>query len=218
MKAEIPTDDWRWPALCEKTHRYDGVFFYGVRTTGVFCKPSCASKLPRRENVSFFADAAAARSAGFRACLRCKPEDENTPTPNAVLVSGALEILQKSNGSIALADLSLKLGVGASHLQRAFKATLGVSPKQFVDHLRMENFKTQSRETDITTALYDSGFGSSRALYEKAGPDLGMTPASYRKGGKGIKIGCTFADSPLGKLLVAATDKGICSIALGEGE
>lgn len=204
-------NDWRWQIVQSKSAEFDGAFYTAVRTTGIYCKPSCTAKTPKRENVTFFASRTEAESAGFRACLRCKPNLVNAVNPNIELVSKICNLIEQSE-VVSLEELSAELNVSASHLQRVFKSALGVSPKEFADAKRIEAFKKQARQTDVTTALYESGFGSSRALYEKAGEKLGMTPATYRKGGKGMKIGYTIVDSSLGKLLVAATEKGVCAV------
>jgi len=217
--SKTAENDWRWLAVREKNRAFDGLFFFGVRTTGIFCRPSCSSKTPRPENVSYFATSAEAEKKGFRACLRCKPLNEYFPGRNAELVARALEALRNSDLEIVTtAELSAKLGVSAGHLQKIFKSVLGLSPKEVMDMMRIENFKENVKETDVTKSLYDSGFGSSRSLYEKAGERLGMTPAVYKKGGKGMKIRYTIADSPLGKLMVAATERGICAVSFGDDE
>jgi len=142
---------------------------------------------------------------------------ENTRSANAEVVMQACQFIEnKFDEEISLEFLAAELNVSPSHLQRTFKQTLGVSPKEFADTQRLNNFKKQVRQSDVTTAMYESGFGSSRALYEKATLNLGMTPATYRKGGKNLKISFMTADSSLGKLLVAATEKGVCAVAFGE--
>lgn len=209
--------DWRWQAVKDKNRDFDGAFYFGVRTTGIFCRPSCSSKTPKRENVSFFADTDEAEEAGFRACLRCKPKGGYSPGASAELVVRAFELLRSEDIEIATVDdFSSRLEVSTGHLQKTFKSVLGVSPKEVLDMYRIEKFKENVRESDVTTSLYDSGFGSSRSLYEKAAERLGMTPAVYKKGGKGVRIRYTITDSPLGKLLVAATDKGICMVSFGD--
>jgi AraC family transcriptional regulator of adaptative response/methylated-DNA-[protein]-cysteine methyltransferase len=211
--------DWRWKAVKAKNPEFDGVFYFGVRTTGIFCRPSCTSRTPKRQNVSFFVTPTEAEKAGFRACMRCKPKSNYHPSPAALLIKKAFELLKPDNDEIlTVEELSNRLEVSPGHLQKTFKAVLGLSPKEVIDMLRIENFKRNVRETDVTTSLYDSGFGSSRSLYEKAGQSLGMTPATYKKGGKGMKINYTVADSPLGKLMVAATERGICAVSFGDSE
>jgi AraC family transcriptional regulator of adaptative response/methylated-DNA-[protein]-cysteine methyltransferase len=211
--------DWRWMAVRSRNPEFDGVFYFGVQTTGIFCRPSCSSRSPKRENVSFFATPAEAEVAGFRPCLRCKPTREYCPGPAATLVTRAFEILRSDEDEIpTIDDLASRLEVSSGHLQKTFKAVVGLSPKEVTDMMRIENFKKNVKRADVTTSLYDSGFGSSRSLYEKAGETLGMTPATYKKGGKGMKIRYTIADSPLGKLMVAATERGICSVSFGDDE
>ncbi len=212
-------NDMRWQAVRSKNREFDGVFYFAVQTTGIFCRPSCTSRSPKRENVSFFISPDEAEKAGFRACLRCKPRNEYFPGAGAELIIRAFEFIQADAIDIPTTEeLSSHLNVSPGYLQKTFKAVLGLSPKEILDMIRIENFKQKVRETDVTTSLYDSGFGSSRSLYEKAGETLGMTPAIYRKGGKNMKIGYTIVDSPLGKLMVAATEKGICSISFGDNE
>lgn len=209
--------DWRWRAVETKNADFDGVFYFGVQSTGIFCRPSCSSKRPKRQNVSFFITPADAEKAGFRACLRCKPKERYLPSASAVLIEKAFEtLLAKETEGLSVDELSNQLSVSPGHLHKTFKAVMGLSPKEVIDMLRIENFKKNVRETDVTTSLYDSGFGSSRSLYEKAGEKLGMTPATYKKGGKDMKIKYTIVDSPLGKLMVAATVKGICAVSFGE--
>ena len=211
--------DWQWQAVATKNRELDGVFYFGVRTTGIFCRPSCSSRQPKRENVAFFITANEARNAGFRACFRCKPLEAEIQDPAAELIANALRFLKTKELEFAtVEDLASELQVSSGHLQKTFKNLIGVTPKEVMDMFRLENFKDSVRGADVTTSLYDSGFGSSRSLYEKAGERIGMTPAVYKKGGKGITIGYTIADSPLGKLLVASTDKGICAVSFGDSE
>ena len=211
--------DWRWHAVKTKNSEFDGIFYFGVQTTGIFCRPSCSSKTANRQNVSFFATPVDAEKAGFRACLRCKPKNEYFPGAGATLIQKAFEILRSDQTEIPTIDeLSRRSNVSPGHLQKTFKAILGLSPKEVIDMMRIENFKKNVRETDVTTSLYESGFGSSRSLYEKAGERLGMTPATYKKGGKDMSINYTIVDSRLGKLMVAATEKGICAVSFGDDE
>lgn len=209
--------DWRWQAVMDKNRDFDGIFFFAVRTTGIFCRPSCSSKTPKRENVSFFAKPDEAENAGYRACLRCKPKSGYLPGRSAELVARAFTAFKSDNTEIAnVEELASILDVSSGHLQKTFKSVLGLSPKEVLDMHRIEKFKENVKESDVTTSLYDSGFGSSRSLYETAAEKMGMTPAVYKKGGKGVKIGYTIADSPLGKMLVAATNRGICAVSFGD--
>src|SRR6478735_2776288 len=198
---KLMTTDWRYTVVKNKNAAFDSVFYFAVRTTGIFCRPSCSSRTPKPENVTFFDSTTDAKRAGFRACLRCKPADERQVDKNAALVAEAFKAMRNSEDeSLTIDELSKKLEISSGHLQKVFKAVLGLTPKEVMDMMRIENFKENVRETDVTTSLYESGFGSSRSLYEKAGERLGMTPATYKKGGKGMKIDYTIVDSPLGKM------------------
>ena len=212
-------NDWRYSIVKNKNSSFDGLFYFAVKTTGIFCRPSCSSRTPKSENVSYFETTTAAESAGFRPCLRCKPTDAFHVDKNASLIARAFEALNNEEEEIeTIEELSRKLDISSGQLQKVFKAVLGLTPKEVMDMMRIENFKESVRDTDVTTSLYDSGFGSSRSLYEKAGERLGMTPATYKKGGKGMKIDYTIVDSPLGKMLVARTERGICSVSFGDDE
>lgn len=211
--------DWRWVAVRDRNAEFDGLFYFGVQTTGIFCRPSCSSKTPKPQNVLFFDTPKDAEAAGLRACLRCKPLDKYFPGRNAEIIANAFRALRDAETeSATIEELSGHLGVSPGHLQKTFKTVLGLSPKEVMDMIRIENFKENVRGTDVTTSLYESGFGSSRSLYEKAGARLGMTPAVYKKGGKGMRINYTIADSPIGKMLVAATERGICAVSFGDDE
>ena len=201
--------------MASKNRDFDGAFFTGVRTTGIYCKPSCPAKLPKPENVTFFATCAAAEIAGFRACLRCRPQLSNQRSIEAELVIKVCDSIE-NNAEISLEFLARELDISQSHLQRAFKNALGVTIKEFADARRLETFKRAVKQTDVTGAMYESGFGSSRQLYEKSGENLGMTPATYKRGGNGMTINFAIADTNLGKMLVAATNKGVCKIAFGD--
>ncbi|MGH9915695.1 MAG: bifunctional transcriptional activator/DNA repair enzyme AdaA, partial [Pyrinomonadaceae bacterium] len=191
----VSVAEWRWQIVQTRNPEFDGAFFFAVTSTGIYCKPSCAARRSKRENTIFFATCEKAEEAGFRACLRCHPTIENPRSANIKLIAQACETIERNDGKISLELLAAELKVSASHLQRTFKNALGVSPKEFAAAQRYNNFKKQVRQTDVTTAIYESGFGSSRSLYEKASENLGMTPATYRKGGKGIRISFAMADS-----------------------
>jgi AraC family transcriptional regulator of adaptative response/methylated-DNA-[protein]-cysteine methyltransferase len=208
--------DVLWQAVRNRDARFNGAFVFGVRTTGIFCKPSCSAKPAKRENVVFFEAIGAAQHAGFRACMRCKPESVKAVDPQVELVLRACEMLD-SDEQVALDAIADKLGLSTSHFQRTFKELVGVSPKKYAEAKRMERFKSELRAgSDVTTAMYDAGYGSSRGLYEKAASGLGMTPATYKKGGKGMQINYIVTDCELGKLLVARTPRGICSVTFGD--
>lgn len=206
-----------WKAVQTRDARYNGAFVYGVDSTKIYCKPSCSSKLPKRENARFFASFENAEAKGFRACLRCQPQGERV-NPQTEIVLRACEILEREE-QISLEDLGAAVGLSATHLQKIFKEIVGVSPKKFAEMKRLEKFKSEiKRGNDLTSAIYESGFGSSSRLYENVSEKLGMTPRVYAKGGENMKIRYTIADCDLGKLLVARTAKGVCAVTFGDDE
>lgn len=205
-----------WQAVAGKDARFDGAFVFGVRTTGIFCRPSCSARRPKRENVQFFAEVREAEACGFRACLRCKPTTAAEADPVVQKVVTACRELEEFPEA-TLTDLADTAGMSTYHFQRKFKEIIGVSPKKYSEAIKMERFREEVRSGgDVTGAMYGAGFGSSRGLYEKAAEGLGMTPAAYKKGGAGMKINYTVTDSELGKLLVARTKRGICSVTFGD--
>jgi AraC family transcriptional regulator, regulatory protein of adaptative response / methylated-DNA-[protein]-cysteine methyltransferase len=204
----------QWRQVMERDARQDGRFVFAVRTTGIYCRPSCPSRRPRRDSVEFFADPRQAERAGYRACLRCKPTEISA---QARAVTRARQLLDEAEGVVTLAELSKTVGVSPFHLQRLFKRAAGLSPREYQSARRMQQVKRGLRKgDDVTTALYDAGFGSPSRLYEKTGQHLGMTPGTYRRGGAGIAIQYAIVLSPLGRLLVAATERGLCSVRFGE--
>lgn len=220
MAAEItiqsaPVDAWH--AVQRRDASFDGRFVYAVRTTGVYCRPSCAARRPHRENVAFYASPGDAERAGFRPCLRCDPLGQSSPSAIADAVGRARAYLDKNSGrTVSMAELARRIGVSASHLQRSFKRIVGVTPKHYQAAQRIEQFKSRLRAGDtVSRATYEAGFGSSSRVYERADAALGMTPATYRRGGAGTRIRYTIATSPIGKVLVATTDRGVCAVELG---
>src|SRR5438132_370166 len=208
-------DDERWAAVTERDWAYDGAFVSGVLSTGVYCRPSCPARRPARERVVFFDTPDDAEAAGFRACKRCDPRGEKPD--RAQLMKEICGLLDGENvGRTTLAALASRFGVSRYHLQRTFKRAMGLSPHQYAAARRVERLKDGLRNgSDVTGALYDAGYGSSSRLYESAGATLGMTPATYRRRGSGMNIRYTILDSPLGRLLVAATERGVCSVKMG---
>ncbi len=213
----FPDEETCWQAVLSRDAGYNGVFFYAVRSTGVYCRPTCPSRRPGRAQVIFFPTAQAARQAGFRACLRCQPDQPEDPA--AALASRAVHLIESSPAPLTLSELGSRLGVSPFHLQRTFKAATGLTPRQYAAAHRARRFREQVRAApDVTAALYASGYNDSSRLYESAPGYLGMTPAAYRQGGKGMRIAYTIIDSPLGRLLVAATGAGICSVQMGDSD
>ncbi|MDD1791199.1 bifunctional DNA-binding transcriptional regulator/O6-methylguanine-DNA methyltransferase Ada [Burkholderia gladioli] len=213
MPTPYSTDEARWEALVARDADADGAFFYAVKTTGVFCRPTCASRMPRRENVSFFDDPAAARAAGFRACKRCQPERE----PREVeIVRRACAVLDASDRA-TLAELSAAVHVSPFHLQRLFKRVVGVSPRQYQAARRGAALRDALEGgAPVTRAAVDAGYQSSSRVYEAVPRELGMAPSAFRRKGAGLRIEYATASTPLGQVLVAATERGICKIAFGD--
>ena len=218
--GDVPhgTADRFWLAIQTRDAGFDGLFYYGVHTTGVFCRPACPSRRPRRANVSYFALPEAARAAGFRACLRCRPDGADPRDPQAELVQSVCRLIERATEERPDLDaVGEQLRLSRSHLQRLFKKLMGITPREYAEALRLDRFKGGVRGgRSVADSLYEAGYGSSSRLYEKASAQLGMTPATYRKGGRGMTISYTIADCPLGLLLVAATERGVCSVQLGD--
>ncbi len=204
-----------WKAVQNNDPRFNGAFVYAVNSTGIYCKPSCSSRLPKRENVAFFDSFETAENKGFRACLRCKPQSE-TVNPQTEIVLRACELLETEE-QISLEDLGAQLNLSAAHLQKVFKEIIGVSPKKYAEIKRLEKFKNEIKSGgDVTNAIYESGFNSSSRLYENVSAKLGMTPKTYAQKGKNMTINYTITDCDLGKLLVARTEKGVCAVTFGD--
>jgi len=209
-------DHDRWEAVLARDRRADGSFVYAVRSTGVYCRPSCPSRRPRRDRVDFFEQPADARAAGFRACRRCRPDSDVSVDPWIDKVRRACVYLANVDGHPSLAMLAVRLGGSPYHLQRNFKRLVGVTPREYAEAARLRKVKHGLRRArDVTTAILDAGYGSSSRFYERAVPKLGMSPSSYRRGGAGATITYTTVPSPLGRLLVAATPRGACSVKMG---
>jgi AraC family transcriptional regulator, regulatory protein of adaptative response / methylated-DNA-[protein]-cysteine methyltransferase len=204
-------------AVAAHDRSMDGVFYYAVLTTGIYCRPSCPSKRPRRENVVFFRAREAAERAGFRPCKRCKPEAA-AGDPNAQLVEKVCRHIDAHPGEpVTLEALGRALGMSPFHLQRTFKALTGITPRAYSDSRRLNSLKAGLREGhSVTRSLYDAGYGSSSRLYENASAHLGMTPSRYRKQGSGVAIHFTVAPTPIGQMLIAATERGICAVQFGD--
>ena len=207
-----------WQAVNANDARFDGAFYLGVKTTGIYCRPSCRARTPKRENVAFFATWNDAERFGLRACLRCKPKNGEMADPQIEKILKVCELL-RADDAYSLDELAVEVGLSPYHLQRSFKEIIGVSPKKYSEAKRMERFKSELREgSDVTAAMYDAGFGSSSRLYEKAAENMGMTPAAYKKGGQGVTINYSITDCELGRILVARTIKGLCNVAFADND
>jgi AraC family transcriptional regulator, regulatory protein of adaptative response / methylated-DNA-[protein]-cysteine methyltransferase len=212
-------DDIRWQSVLTRDRSADGTFVYAVRSTGVYCRPSCPSRRPRREVVAFFTDSTRAEQAGFRACRRCRPREAQAPDPWIEKIRRACVYLANVEGHPSLATLARRVGGSPYHLQRNFKRLVGVSPREYADAVRLRKVKTGLRRGDpVTGAMLDAGYGSSSRFYERAVPKLGMSPSAYRRGGAGMSIKYAIVDSPLGRLLVGATERGVCAVAMGTSD
>jgi AraC family transcriptional regulator, regulatory protein of adaptative response / methylated-DNA-[protein]-cysteine methyltransferase len=215
-----------WQAVQTRDRGADGAFVYAVRSTGIYCRPSCPSRKPGREQVVFFPLPEAAEQKGFRACQRCRPRATRLHDPRSeavAVVCRQIETHIRNEGDdegksrLTLSTLSAGVGMSPHQLERAFRRVMGITPRQYADAERMRRLKSSLKKgDDVTTALYDAGYSSSSRLYERSPSQLGMTPATYRQGGAGMQIHYAIVDSPLGRLLVAATDRGISALYLGE--
>ncbi len=219
-KLAVWDEERQWQSVLARDVEADGAFVYAVRTTGIYCRPTCPSRRPRRENTAFFALPEAAEQAGFRACRRCHPEQVAIRDPQVAVVQRVCHaIAANPEASPTLASLSADVGLSPFHMQRTFKRVMGITPRQYADACRMDRLKGELRKGEaVTSALYGAGYGSPSRLYERAPAQLGMTPAVYRRGGAGMRIHYTVVPCPLGLLLVAATERGLCAITLGDAD
>lgn len=213
-------DDQFWRAVLDRDSRFDGKIFFAVRSTGIYCRPSCPARRPRREQVVFFPIPEAAERAGFRSCRRCHPRQAAAADPQLAMVRQACRFIENHADKLATLELlSAHTGVSPYHLQRVFKRVVGITPRQYAEARRLSKFKTGVKQGgSVIDAMYDAGYGSSSRLYERAPAELGMTPADYRRGGKGAHIRFTTVGCSLGRLLVAATERGVCAVRLGDSD
>lgn len=214
---DVERAEERWQAVEARDARFDGAFVYAVRSTGVYCRPSCPSRRPRRPHVAFFAVPEAAERAGFRSCLRCRPKAVRACDPQAERVRAVCRyIAAHLDEPLTLDRLGREAGAAPHHLQRTFKRLMGISPRAYADALRLGTFRARVRKgAAVIDAAFEAGYGSTSRLYERAAGQLGMTPAAFRRGGEGTRIAYATADSPLGRLLVAATGRGVALVSLG---
>lgn len=208
-------DDRAWQAVLARDRTFDGRFVTGVLSTGIYCRPSCAARHPRRENVRFFGGPRDAEAAGLRPCLRCRPNDV---ARDEEAVSQALELLRDAEEAPALADLAERVGYSSTHFQRVFKRAVGLSPAQFLRSRRVELAgDAMTAGASVTEAIYEAGFGASSRFYEASEGRMGMAPSAWRDGGRGATIRWAVVPTTLGQMLVAATDKGVCRLSFAEG-
>src|SRR3984957_1311859 len=217
--ATAQRDDRRWNAVLSRDGGRDGEFVFAVSSTGVYCRPSCPARRPRRENVQFFLRPEQAEQAGYRACLRCRPKAYSGNPESDGVKAICRFIEQHLDEPLTLHRLGKEFQQSPFHLHRRFKAVLGITPREYADSCRLRMLKRNLQAGDsVTRAMYDAGYGSSSRLYERTASQLGMTPDKYRRGAIAATIRYTFADSPLGRMMIAATEKGICSIQFAKSD
>ena len=206
--------DTAWAAFMRRDRAWDGRILGAVKTTGIYCKPSCPARRPRRENVEFFLTRDEARAAGYRPCLRCKPDEV---ARDRIAVAKAVELIESAEEAPSLGEIADAVGYAPHHFQRIFKRDLGVSPAEYARGLRNRRteaaLKTRGRVTD---AVYEAGYSAPSSFYSDARERLGMTPSAWRDGGSGATIRWAMFDSPLGRMLIAATDRGICRLTFDD--
>ncbi|MBB3860601.1 AraC family transcriptional regulator of adaptative response/methylated-DNA-[protein]-cysteine methyltransferase [Novosphingobium hassiacum] len=212
----MTSDDEAWRAVLARDRAFDGRFVTGVLSTGIYCRPSCAARHPRRENVRFYADGGAAREAGLRACMRCSPDDVSRDE-RAVLA--AIAAIKAAGQPLALGDLAARCGYSPAHFQRVFAKATGLSPAAYARALRQERLADVLTGAErVTDAIYDAGFSGPSRFYSATEERLGMTPSAWVHGGRGVTIHWAVVPTSLGSMLVAATDKGVCRLSFNEGE
>ncbi len=207
--------DAAWAAFVARDRDRDGAFVGAVKTTGIYCKPSCPARRPLRENMAFYPDGAAARAAGYRPCLRCKPDEVGR---DRIAVARAIELIEAADESLSLDAVASAVGYAPYHFHRLFKRATGVTPAAYARSLKSTRASDAlTRENRVADAIYDAGYSAPSRFYDHAGKRLGMTPSAWARGGAGVTIRWTVADTSLGKLLVAATEKGLCRVSFDEG-
>jgi AraC family transcriptional regulator of adaptative response/methylated-DNA-[protein]-cysteine methyltransferase len=217
LRMPYANDAARWSAVRERDSNADDVFYYAVRTTGVYCRPSCAARPAKRENVSFYDSTAAAERAGFRACKRCKPHEASLRQRQAELIARACKAIETELEPPNLDTLATAAGLSRFHFHRLFKRTTGLTPKAYANAHRTQRVQRElAKGSSVTDAIYAAGYNSNSPFYAKSTQSLGMRPTEYRSSGRGHEIRFAVAESSLGSLLVAASDKGVCAILLGD--
>jgi AraC family transcriptional regulator of adaptative response/methylated-DNA-[protein]-cysteine methyltransferase len=217
LLAAATLNDPRWAAVVARDPQADGNFFYSVRTTGVYCRPSCAARRASPENVAFHRSAADAEAAGFRPCRRCKPDQPSLAEQRAIRVAALCRSIEDAERMPTLGELAQQAGMSACHLHRVFRAVTGLTPRAYAAAHRARRVRDElDRSSTVTAAIYGAGYNSSGRFYESADRMLGMTPTSYRAGGANTDIRFAIGECALGSILVAATGRGVCAIFLGD--
>lgn len=215
--AKFEGDEDRWSAVVHRDIRADGLFYYSVRTTGVFCRPSCAARLARRENVRFHETPADAEAAGFRPCRRCRPTEPSLAVRRADAIARACQLIEAAEDSPDFDAVARSIGMSRFHFQRVFRAVTGLTPKAYAQAHRATVVREQLRRSaTVTDAIYEAGFNSNGRFYATADRMLGMTPTNFREGGANIEIRFAIGETSLGAVLVAASEKGVCAILFGD--
>src|SRR5712692_10841710 len=214
----MSTDAKKWRAILARDPSKDGAFVFGVRSTGVYCKPSCPARHPRAEQVLFFSGPDEAERAGYRACKRCRPR-ERSSFQSELIRRVCKYVNENLDRKLTLVILSREAGLSPFHFQRVFKKTLGISPRQYVEARRLERVKRSlTRGETVTNSLYNAGFTSKSRLYEKTLPQFGVSPGIFRRGGEVLRIHYTIVDSSIGRVLLAATERGACAVCMGASD
>ncbi|MGH9900289.1 MAG: bifunctional DNA-binding transcriptional regulator/O6-methylguanine-DNA methyltransferase Ada, partial [Pyrinomonadaceae bacterium] len=209
--------DARWASVVARDPQADGKFYYSVKTTGVYCRPSCAARLARPENVRFFATREEAEGAGFRPCRRCRPDQSSLVEQHAAKIAEACRLIEESEAAPRLGQLADRAGLSVYHFHRLFKATTGLTPKEYAAANRAWRVRTTlDRSSTVTEAIYDAGYNSNGRFYETSNEVLGMTPSDYRAGGANTEIRFAVGECSLGSILVARSERGVCAILLGD--
>jgi|SRR5579871_1706557 len=216
-KAVFASDEDRWTAVQRRDPAADGAFYYSVNTTGVYCRPTCAARLPRRENVRFHPTCRAAEKAGFRPCRRCRPDGPGVAERHAEAIANACRLIEQAGEMPRLDSLAAAAGLSRFHFHRVFKAITGLTPKTYAAAHRAHRVRAElTRTPTVTDAIYGAGFNSSGRFYASSSRILGMTPTDFREGGAGASIRFAVGQCSLGAILVAASERGICAISLGD--
>jgi AraC family transcriptional regulator, regulatory protein of adaptative response / methylated-DNA-[protein]-cysteine methyltransferase len=219
LQAKAPNRDEKWKAVLCRDSSFDGAFVFAVRSTGIYCRPSCPARRPAKQKVIFFPGSLEAEQSGFRPCHRCHPQHVG-PSPKAKMIDQVCKYIETNlQRKLTLQILSCQVGLSPYHFQRTFKRVLGISPRQYVEARRLTKMKNHLRNGEtVNSSLYNAGFSSRSRVYENVSSGFGVNPGEFRRGGEGLRIRYSIIDSPLGRLLVAATARGVCGVCIGDSD